>query len=125
VCKAQKWMICLQQSSLLASDGFGSKIFDPGWVSHLWFGLEFGKLPLKTSNFSIFFPSGQKKLLRVGLESTRVRAGSASYLLRVKSKLGSGLLASKSLVVSLKTICLIIFKIVGCYEDLLNHDLSN
>jgi len=25
-----------------------------GRVSHLWFGLEFGKFPLKTSNFSIF-----------------------------------------------------------------------
>jgi len=37
-------------------------------VSHLWFGLEFGKFPLKTSNFSIFFPSGQKKIAsgRVG-----------------------------------------------------------
>jgi len=61
-----------------------------GRVSHLWFGLEFGKFPLKMSNFSIFFPSGQKKLLRVGSESTQVKAGSASYLLRVKSKLGSG-----------------------------------
>jgi len=45
-------------------------------------GLEFGKFPLKMSNFS--------KLLQVGSESTRVKAGSASYLLRVKSKLGSG-----------------------------------
>jgi len=61
-----------------------------GQVSHLWFGLEFGKFPLKTSNFSIFFPSDQKKSLRVGSESTRVKAGSASYLLWVKSKLGSG-----------------------------------
>jgi len=42
------------------------------------------------SNFSILYPSGQKKLLRVGSESTRVKAGSASYLLRAKSKLGSG-----------------------------------
>jgi len=42
------------------------------------------------SNFSIFFPPGQKKLLRVRSESTRVEAGSASYLLQVKSKLGSG-----------------------------------
>jgi len=33
---------------------------------------------------------GQKKSRRVGSESTRVKAGSASYLLRVKSKLGSG-----------------------------------
>jgi len=83
---------------LQTSDGSGSKIFDPGWVnflwlgsgrvSHLWFGLEFGKFPLKMSNFSIFFPSGQKNCFR--LESTRVKAGSASYLLRVKSKLGSG-----------------------------------
>jgi len=61
-----------------------------GRVSHLWFGLEFGKFPLKMSNFSIFSPSGQKKLLQVGSERTRVKAGSASYLLRVKSKLGSG-----------------------------------
>jgi len=37
-----------------------------------------------------FFPSGQKKLLRVGSESNRVKAGLASYLLLVKSKLGSG-----------------------------------
>jgi len=31
-------------------------------------GLEFGKFPLKTSNFSIFFPSDQKKIAsgRVG-----------------------------------------------------------
>jgi len=58
-----------------------------GRVSHLWFGFEFWKFPLKMSNFS---PSGQKKLLRVRSESTRVKAGSASYLPRVKSKLGSG-----------------------------------
>jgi len=85
----------------LSSDGSGSKIFDPdrvnflwlgsGRVSHLWFGLEFGKFALKTSNFSIFCPSGQKK--SVGSESTRVKAGSASYLLWVKSKLGFLLLA--------------------------------
>jgi len=31
-----------------------------GWVSHLWFRFEFGKFPLKMSNFSIFFSSGQK-----------------------------------------------------------------
>jgi len=38
------------------------KIFWPGsgWVSHLWFGFEFGKFPLKMSNFSIFFLLGQK-----------------------------------------------------------------
>jgi len=77
-----------------------SKIFDPvrvgsifcgsGRVSHSWFGFEFEKFPLTMSNFSIFFPSGQKKFLRVRSESTRVKGGSAFYLLRVKSKLGSG-----------------------------------
>jgi len=66
-----------------ASDGSGSKIFDPcrvasnffsgsgrvgsgqffvarvwlGWVSHLWFEFGFGKFPLKMSNFN-FFPFG-------------------------------------------------------------------
>jgi len=73
-----------------SSDGSGSKNFDPGRVSHLRFGFEFQKFPLKMSNFSIFFLSGQKKLLRVRSESTRVEARLVSYLLRVKSKLGSG-----------------------------------
>jgi len=82
------------------SDGSESKIFDPGQVgsvfcgsgrvSHLWFGLESGKFPLKILNFSIFFPSGQKNTLRVGLKSTRVKGRSAIYLLRVKSKLSLG-----------------------------------
>jgi len=85
-------------ASMSTSDGSRSKFFDPGrvrlifcgsgWVSHLWFGFEFGKFPIKMSNFSIFFPLGQKNLF--GLESTWVKGGSASYLLRVKSKLGSG-----------------------------------
>jgi len=44
----------------------------------------------KNVKFFNFFPSGQKKLLRVGSESTWARAGSASYLLRVKSKFGLG-----------------------------------
>jgi len=51
---------------VMTSDGSGSKIFDPGrigsifcgsgQVSHSWFGLEFGKFCLKTSNF------GSKKI---------------------------------------------------------------
>jgi len=73
-----------------ASDGSRSKIFDPVRVSHLWFGFEFGKFTLKMSNFSIFSLRVQKKSLRFGSESTRVEGGSASYLLWVKSKLGSG-----------------------------------
>jgi len=49
-----------------------------GLVSYLWFGFEFGKFPPKKSNFSIFFPSGQKV------------SGSTSNLLQVKNKLGAG-----------------------------------
>jgi len=44
------------------SDGSGSKIFDPGQVSNPLFEFEFGKYPKKTSNFSNFFPSDQKKI---------------------------------------------------------------
>jgi len=36
-----------------------------GRVSHLLFGVDFEKFALKTSNFSIFFSSGQKKSRRV------------------------------------------------------------
>jgi len=57
------------------------------WVRHPWFG--FGKFPLKKSNFSIFFPLDQKKSLRLGSEFTRIKGRSATYLLRVKSKLRS------------------------------------
>jgi len=68
----------------------GSIFCGSGRVSHLWFGFEFGKFPLKMTNFSIFFPSDKKKSLQAGSESTWVEGGSASYLLWVKSKLGSG-----------------------------------
>jgi len=74
-------------SRMKINDGSGSKNFDPGWVgsifcslgrvSHLWFRFEFGKFPLKTSH-------------RVWSKSTWVKIGSAFYLLRVKSKFGSG-----------------------------------
>jgi len=37
-----------------------------GWISHLWFEFGFAKFTLKMSNFSIFFPLGQKKYLWVG-----------------------------------------------------------
>jgi len=80
----------------------GSDQFFVAWVGlgHLWFGFEFGKFPLKMSNFSIFFPSDQKKSLRAGLESTQVRGGSASYLLWVKSKLESGQSPSLNAILS-------------------------
>jgi len=72
------------------SDRSRSKIFDLGQVSHLWFGFRFGKFPLKMSNFSVYFPSGQKKYLGVWSKSTWVEGESASHLLRVKRMLGSG-----------------------------------
>jgi len=72
------------------SDGSGSNFYGLGRASHLRSGFEFEKFALKMSNFSIFCPSGQKKSLRVVSESTRVGGKSASYLLRVKCKLGSG-----------------------------------
>jgi len=48
------------------------------------------KISTKNVKFFNFFPSDQKISLRVGSESTRVVAGSASYLLWVKSKLEFG-----------------------------------
>jgi len=48
------------------------------------------KISPKSVNFFNFFPFGSKKSLRVGLESTQVEGGPASYLLRVKSKLRLG-----------------------------------
>jgi len=60
------------------------------WVSHFWFESKFGKFPLKIPNFSIFSLSGQTKSLQVGSKSTGVKDRSASYLLQVKSMLGSG-----------------------------------
>jgi len=55
-----KGNLSIDLTDVCSSDGSGSKIFDPGRVSHLWFGLEFGKFYLKMSNFSNFYPSGQK-----------------------------------------------------------------
>jgi len=49
------------------------------------------KISPKNVKFFHFFPSAQKKSLRVGSKSTQVKGGSTSYLLRVKSKHGSGL----------------------------------
>jgi len=46
-----------------------------GRVSHLWFVLEFGKFPLKKSNFSIFFPLGQKNLFGWGQKVAGLKAG--------------------------------------------------
>jgi len=61
----------------------GSIFCGSGWVSHLWFGFELGKVPLIMSNFQIFslrvkknlFGSGQKVQCqrRVGLLFTAGR----------------------------------------------------
>jgi len=58
-----------------------------GSATFVW-GLEI--FPLNIPNFSMFYPLGQKKSHCVGSKSTRVKAGLASYLLRVKSVIGSG-----------------------------------
>jgi len=48
------------------------------------------KFAPKNVKFFNFFPSGQKKSLRVWSKSTWLKGKSATYLLWVKSKLGSG-----------------------------------
>jgi len=80
----QKILICIRSGKFFVARVGSVR------ASHLWFEFEFGKFPLKKSNFSIFYPSGQKKSLRVRSKSIQVKGGLASYLLRVKSKLGSG-----------------------------------
>jgi len=52
------------------------------------------KISPKNIKFFNFFPSGKKNPLWVGSKSTRVKGGSASCLLRFKSKLGSGRVGS-------------------------------
>jgi len=61
----------------------GSAIYGLIWV-WIW------KISPNNIKFFNFFHFGSKKSLRVGLKSTQVKGGSASYLLQVKSKLGSG-----------------------------------
>jgi len=79
-----------------SSDGSRSKNFDPGRVSHLWFGFGFGKFPLKTSNFSIFSPFLSKKISSGWVKKYPGQGGSATYLLQVKSKwVGSGLISKQ------------------------------
>jgi len=53
----------------------GSGQFFVARVSHLWFGFEFGKFTLTTSNFSIFFTSGQKNLFELGRKVPGSKAG--------------------------------------------------
>jgi len=93
----------LHYKCINSSDGYGSKIFDPGWFgsnfccsgwvgsgqpSLIWVWI--WKISPKNIKFFNFLPIGSKKCHWVRLKSTRVRAGSASYLLQVKSMFGSG-----------------------------------
>jgi len=68
-----------------------------GWVNFLWLGLGqpfmvvawIWKISPKNVHFFNFFPFGSKKSLLVWSKSAQVKGGLASYLLSVKSKLGS------------------------------------
>jgi len=80
-------------TDLAISDGSGSGQF---FVARVGLGqppivwVRIWKISPKNVKFFNFFPSGQKKLIWVESESTRIKAGLASYLLRVKSKLRLG-----------------------------------
>jgi len=62
--------------------------------SHQPFMVWVWKISPKNVKFFNFFPFGSKKYLQVRSKSTRVKGRSASYLLRVKSKLGFGRVGS-------------------------------
>jgi len=84
------WISRVLCKLIFSSDGSGSKFFDLGRVrsggpSMVWVW----KIPPQNVKFFNFFPLDQKKSLWARLKSTRFKGRSASYLLRVKSKLGS------------------------------------
>jgi len=60
-----------------------------GWLSHLWFGFDFGKFPIRRQIFN-FFLFRLKKISSGWVKKYPGHRWSASYLLRVKSKLWSG-----------------------------------
>jgi len=62
--KVTNMFICRLPFLKLTNDGSRSIFCSSGRVSNLWVGFEFGKFPLKMSNFSIFCPTGQKYLFR-------------------------------------------------------------
>jgi len=68
--------------------GPGQKFFDQGQVESAICGLGLENFPYKNVKF-FNFSFRIKKSLQVGSKSARVKGRSASYLLWVKSKLGS------------------------------------
>jgi len=71
----------------------GSIFCSSGWVSHLEFGFEFGNFLQKMSKNFQFFSLRFKKIssgqgVSLFFTAGQKLPGSASYLLRVKSKLG-------------------------------------
>jgi len=72
--------------SLQTSNVSGSKNFDPGRVSHLWFG--FGKFPHKMSNFSNFFPLGLLNLFESSQKVPGSKAGGPFIYCGSKVSLG-------------------------------------
>jgi len=57
------WLLSI---TLAGRDGYGSKIFDPGRVSHLWVR----KISPKNTKFFKIFPTGQKKFYQVESKNT-------------------------------------------------------
>jgi len=53
----------------------GSIFSGSGWVSHLWFGFEFGKFTQKMSNFLTFYPLVKKNIFGSGRKVPRLKVG--------------------------------------------------
>jgi len=95
----QLWLFKDLKERDLISDWSGSKFFVPCRVRWAIYGLVLilENFP-KNIKFFNFFPFGLKKIPSVQSKNTRVKGGLASYLLRVKSKLGSGQSPSLGLI---------------------------
>jgi len=88
------WLVMGPDQKILTRVGSGQFfVARVGRVSHLWFGIEFQKFPLKMSNFSIFFPSGQKNLLWSGRKVPGSKPGQP--LIYCGSKVSSGRVGSE------------------------------
>jgi len=63
-----------------------------GRVNHLWFGVGFGKFPLKCLIFQIFSLRVKKNLFRLGQKAPELKAG--RHLIYCGSKVSSGRVGS-------------------------------